>query len=184
MIGQWEERATVAKLVVSLATSMDIHTHSQTPSINTMNIDTLLVAADQQQTEIVLPPDELQDKIHFLFNNLSSSNLGDKVGVTLQTPHTLTLTCYSIHTPVTHFTHCSHSCVYTSPVTPSHPHTLTLTCYSIHASVTHFTHCSHSCVCLYLSPHTLTPSHPHTRLRSSVVLWRRSTSTGWLGTWS
>ncbi len=51
----------------------------QTPSINTTNIDTLLVAADRQQSESVMPPDELQDKVHFLFNNLSSSNLSDKV---------------------------------------------------------------------------------------------------------
>ncbi len=51
----------------------------QTPSINTTNIDTLLVAADRQQSESVMPPDDLQDKVHFLFNNLSSSNLSDKV---------------------------------------------------------------------------------------------------------
>ncbi|XP_064398380.1 CCR4-NOT transcription complex subunit 1-like [Halichondria panicea] len=50
----------------------------ETPSINTTNIDTLLVAADRQQSESVMPPDELQDKVHFLFNNLSSSNLSDK----------------------------------------------------------------------------------------------------------
>ena len=52
-------------------------THTQqTPSINTTNIDTLLVAADQQQAPP--PPEELQDRIHFLFNNLSASNLSEK----------------------------------------------------------------------------------------------------------
>lgn len=50
----------------------------QPPSINTTNIDTLLVAAEQS-VERAEPPDELQDKIHFLFNNLSSSNLQEKV---------------------------------------------------------------------------------------------------------
>ena len=50
----------------------------QPPSINNTNIDTLLVAADQQ-SEKAPPPEELQDKIHFLFNNLSSSNLQEKV---------------------------------------------------------------------------------------------------------
>ena len=54
------------------------HAHTQqTPSINTTNIDTLLVAADQQQAPP--PPEELQDRIHFLFNNLSASNLSEKV---------------------------------------------------------------------------------------------------------
>ena len=33
------------------------------------------MAADQQSN----PPEELQDKIHFLFNNLSSTNLQEKV---------------------------------------------------------------------------------------------------------
>ncbi len=51
----------------------------QPPSINTTNIDTLLEAADQQQMEKTLPTEELQDKIHFLFNNLSSANLTEKV---------------------------------------------------------------------------------------------------------
>jgi hypothetical protein len=37
----------------------------------------LLVAADQQQAPP--PPEELQDRIHFLFNNLSASNLNEKV---------------------------------------------------------------------------------------------------------
>ena len=51
----------------------------QPPSINTTNIDTLLVAADQRQQEKSQPPEELQDKVHFLFNNLSSANLPEKV---------------------------------------------------------------------------------------------------------
>ena len=60
----------------------------QPPSINTTNIDTLLVAAEQS-VERAEPPEDLQDKIHFLFNNLSSSNLQEKV------PPPITNTLYS-----------------------------------------------------------------------------------------
>lgn len=49
----------------------------QHPSINNTNIDTLLVAADQQ-SEKAPPPEEVQDKIHFLFNNLSAANVQEK----------------------------------------------------------------------------------------------------------
>jgi CCR4-NOT transcription complex subunit 1 len=54
----------------------------QHPSINNTNIDTLLVAADQQ-SEKATPPEEVQDKIHFLFNNLSAANLQEKVSTWL-----------------------------------------------------------------------------------------------------
>lgn len=48
------------------------------PSINTTNIDTLLVATDQTE-RIVEPPDNVQEKIAFIFNNLSQSNMTQKV---------------------------------------------------------------------------------------------------------
>lgn len=47
------------------------------PSINTASINTLLVAADQE-AERNSPPEELQDKVHFIFNNLSVNTLQDK----------------------------------------------------------------------------------------------------------
>uniref|UniRef100_UPI00358E5F7C CCR4-NOT transcription complex subunit 1-like isoform X3 n=1 Tax=Myxine glutinosa TaxID=7769 RepID=UPI00358E5F7C len=47
------------------------------PSINTTNIDTLLVATDQSD-RIVEPPESTQDKIFFIFNNLSQSNMAQK----------------------------------------------------------------------------------------------------------
>lgn len=52
----------------------------QPPSIATAtNIDTLLVAADKEEnTE---PSEALQDKVHFIFNNLSTSNLEQKVAI-------------------------------------------------------------------------------------------------------
>ena len=65
----------------------------QPPSINTTNIDTLLVAAEQS-VERAEPPDELQDKIHFLFNNLSSSNLPEKVRTSLQGSKQMTPVLY------------------------------------------------------------------------------------------
>ncbi|XP_041077409.1 CCR4-NOT transcription complex subunit 1-like isoform X2 [Polyodon spathula] len=48
------------------------------PSINTTNIDTLLVATDQTE-RIVEPPENVQEKIAFIFNNLSQSNMAQKV---------------------------------------------------------------------------------------------------------
>uniref|UniRef100_A0A3P8YB21 CCR4-NOT transcription complex subunit 1 n=1 Tax=Esox lucius TaxID=8010 RepID=A0A3P8YB21_ESOLU len=48
------------------------------PSINTTNIDTLLVATDQTE-RIVEPPENVQEKIAFIFNNLSQSNMTQKV---------------------------------------------------------------------------------------------------------
>lgn len=50
------------------------------PSINTTNIDTLLVATDQIE-RIVEPPENIQEKIAFIFNNLSQSNMIQKVNV-------------------------------------------------------------------------------------------------------
>ncbi|XP_048577201.1 CCR4-NOT transcription complex subunit 1 isoform X2 [Nematostella vectensis] len=47
------------------------------PSIaNASNIDTLLGARDT--TEIAQPPEQVQDKMHFIFNNISQSNLTQK----------------------------------------------------------------------------------------------------------
>ncbi|CAH2323826.1 CCR4-NOT transcription complex subunit 1 isoform X9 [Pelobates cultripes] len=48
------------------------------PSINTTNIDTLLVATDQTE-RTVEPPESVQEKIAFIFNNLSQSNMTQKV---------------------------------------------------------------------------------------------------------
>ena len=48
------------------------------PSIaNANNIDTLLGATES--SEIAQPPEALQDKIHFIFNNISASNITVKV---------------------------------------------------------------------------------------------------------
>lgn len=49
------------------------------PSIaNTTNIDTLLIASENND-KIVIPPESLQDKMAFIFNNLSQVNLQTKV---------------------------------------------------------------------------------------------------------
>ncbi|EPY74621.1 CCR4-NOT transcription complex subunit 1 [Camelus ferus] len=50
------------------------------PSINTTNIDTLLVATDQTE-RIVEPPENIQEKIAFIFNNLSQSNMTQKLNL-------------------------------------------------------------------------------------------------------
>ena len=53
------------------------------PSIATANnIDTLLGATES--TEIVQPPEAVQDKVHFIFNNISQTNLQQKVSYLTQ----------------------------------------------------------------------------------------------------
>lgn len=42
------------------------------------NIDTLLVATEKEE-KMTAPPESLQDKIAFIFNNLSQLNLQSKV---------------------------------------------------------------------------------------------------------
>lgn len=50
------------------------------PSIATANnIDTLLGATES--SEIVQPPENIQDKVHFIFNNISQATLSQKVSV-------------------------------------------------------------------------------------------------------
>ena len=50
------------------------------PSIaNATNIDTLLAGTEGKE-EINVPPEALQDKVFFIFNNLSLSNMETKVG--------------------------------------------------------------------------------------------------------
>ena len=52
------------------------------PSIaNTTNIDTLLVATPSE--EIKEPSEQVQDKIFFIFNNLSQVNLVQKVSLSI-----------------------------------------------------------------------------------------------------
>lgn len=45
---------------------------------NATNIDTLLVANESETEKIVMPPDSVQDKTAFIFNNLSQLNLQSK----------------------------------------------------------------------------------------------------------
>lgn len=48
------------------------------PSIaNASNIDTLLGATEK--SELAQPSESIQDKIHFIFNNISTNNLTQKV---------------------------------------------------------------------------------------------------------
>lgn len=51
------------------------------PSIaNATNIDTLLVATEKEE-KMTAPPEALQDKVAFIFNNLSQLNLQTKVSI-------------------------------------------------------------------------------------------------------
>jgi hypothetical protein len=50
------------------------------PSIaNATNIDTLLNATEKEDKTVAVPPEVIQEKISFIFNNLSQLNLNDKV---------------------------------------------------------------------------------------------------------
>ncbi|XP_050527108.1 CCR4-NOT transcription complex subunit 1-like isoform X2 [Daktulosphaira vitifoliae] len=73
--------ATTTTTTVSTASSKLITTNailSSRPSIaNTTNIDTLLVATEQN-AKLIVPPENVLDKIAFIFNNLSQINLQTK----------------------------------------------------------------------------------------------------------
>ncbi|XP_034541653.1 CCR4-NOT transcription complex subunit 1 isoform X6 [Notolabrus celidotus] len=69
---------TVAKTTTITRPTPSTFKKDVPPSINTTNIDTLLVATDQTE-RIVEPPENVQEKIAFIFNNLSQSNMTQKV---------------------------------------------------------------------------------------------------------
>ncbi|XP_024137335.1 CCR4-NOT transcription complex subunit 1 isoform X2 [Oryzias melastigma] len=69
---------TVAKTTTITRPTTSSFKKDMPPSINTTNIDTLLVATDQTE-RIVEPPENVQEKIAFIFNNLSQSNMTQKV---------------------------------------------------------------------------------------------------------
>lgn len=48
------------------------------PTITTTNIETLLVATEKEE-KITPPPEQIQDKVAFIFNNLAQVNLPQKV---------------------------------------------------------------------------------------------------------
>lgn len=55
------------------------HVFSQ-PTITTTNIETLLVATEKEE-KITPPPEHIQDKVAFIFNNLAQVNLPQKVSI-------------------------------------------------------------------------------------------------------
>ncbi|XP_053487425.1 CCR4-NOT transcription complex subunit 1 isoform X3 [Ictalurus furcatus] len=75
--GQASTLVTTTTTTTTVAKTSTI-TRPTAPSINTTNIDTLLVATDQTE-RIVEPPENVQEKIAFIFNNLSQSNMTQKV---------------------------------------------------------------------------------------------------------
>jgi CCR4-NOT transcription complex subunit 1 len=73
---------TQAKAATSATSKTPSNTVMSTKSIksiaNAKNIDTLLVANETETEKINLPPDSVQDKTAFIFNNLSQLNLTSK----------------------------------------------------------------------------------------------------------
>ncbi|XP_050542433.1 CCR4-NOT transcription complex subunit 1-like [Daktulosphaira vitifoliae] len=72
---------TTTTTTVSSASTKLITTNAVLPSrpsiANTTNIDTLLVATEKDE-KLIVPPENVQDKIAFIFNNLSQVNLQTK----------------------------------------------------------------------------------------------------------
>ncbi|KAL1130932.1 hypothetical protein AAG570_012173 [Ranatra chinensis] len=67
---------TTTTVAVTKATTTSVM--SSRPSIaNATNIDTLLVATEKEE-KMTAPPDSIQDKVAFIFNNLSQLNLQSK----------------------------------------------------------------------------------------------------------
>ncbi|CAL1280479.1 unnamed protein product [Larinioides sclopetarius] len=63
---------------ITQAPTLPVTTTTTTPSIaNATNIDTLLVATEKDE-KLINPPDSVQDKVSFIVNNLSQSNLAQK----------------------------------------------------------------------------------------------------------
>lgn len=73
---------TQAKAATSSTSTTPSNTVMSTKSIksiaNATNIDTLLVANESESDKINMPPDSVQDKTAFIFNNLSQLNLTSK----------------------------------------------------------------------------------------------------------
>lgn len=73
---------TQAKATTSATSTTPSNTVMSTKSIksiaNATNIDTLLVANETETDKITTPPDSVQDKTAFIFNNLSQLNLTSK----------------------------------------------------------------------------------------------------------
>ena len=72
---RWQVLASSSSLLSSLQRPLSI--------LNTANIDTLLGAVDSGDS-FPEPSEALQDRIHFIFNNLSANNLEEKVSPTHQ----------------------------------------------------------------------------------------------------
>lgn len=69
---------TTTTVTVTVTTASTKTTLTGKPSIaNATNIDTLLVATEKDE-KLVVPPEAVQDKVAFIVNNLSQSNLAQK----------------------------------------------------------------------------------------------------------
>ncbi|XP_076264687.1 CCR4-NOT transcription complex subunit 1 isoform X3 [Rhynchophorus ferrugineus] len=74
----YKNNSTVSSTVSSKTSTTPASTLGSRPSIaNATNIDTLLVATEKEEKAIA-PPESLQDKTAFIFNNLSQLNLKTK----------------------------------------------------------------------------------------------------------
>lgn len=71
--------STTVTTTAAVSKPATILTHNGKPSIaNATNIDTLLVATEKDD-KIAVPPEAVQDKIAFIFNNLSQANIVQKI---------------------------------------------------------------------------------------------------------
>ena len=69
---------SIVPFPLSIVSDISSPLRGKEPSIaNASNIDTLLGATES--SEVTQPPEAIQDKVHFIFNNISISNLQQKV---------------------------------------------------------------------------------------------------------
>lgn len=70
--------ATASTTATTPSSSSVIPAKSFKSIANATNIDTLLVANESESEKVIMPPDAVQDKTAFIFNNLSQLNLVSK----------------------------------------------------------------------------------------------------------
>lgn len=70
--------SVVTSLAATPSSSSVLPAKSFKSIANATNIDTLLVANNEECEKIIMPPDTVQDKTAFIFNNLSQLNLSSK----------------------------------------------------------------------------------------------------------
>uniref|UniRef100_A0A915LAQ2 CCR4-NOT transcription complex subunit 1 n=1 Tax=Romanomermis culicivorax TaxID=13658 RepID=A0A915LAQ2_ROMCU len=75
-----QSASVVSQTPTTFVTSMaQSGTAKPAPTLNATNIDTLVHATDKEDSKVAVPPENIVEKVAFLFNNLSQMNMLQKV---------------------------------------------------------------------------------------------------------